>query len=117
MCSDAKNRINRKIKFNHGASPDHIDDLFAMVGIPFITYYPINWQGRGNSRSAIRKRLSGYSRKRNKIAHGMFRSEDAKVSKRQLIIARQTYTRLADRFESLTAENLEKRRGFSPYWG
>ena len=117
LSSAAKKFIKRKLGQNHGASSEHIDQLFMMVGIPFITYCKINWPGKGNSRSAIRDRLGEYTKKRGQIAHGKFRQCDARVTRRHLNNSRATYFRLAERLEVITAENLKKRRYKSPYWG
>ena len=41
--------IERSIKGSHGANTNHINSLFGLVGIPWITYENIGWQKKSAS--------------------------------------------------------------------
>lgn len=102
--------IERAIKDSHGANTRHITGLFSLVGIPWITYEAIGWQGR--SPADIRKELRDMAVMRNKIAHGA----NAPVSEGKVKYWRDFVLRFADKLEAITGDHLAKKARTSPPW-
>ena len=94
--------IERAIRDSHGANTKHITGLFSLVGIPWITYEAIGWQGK--SENEVRKELREMAGMRNKIAHGA----NATVSEGKVKYWREFVLRLAERLETMTGDHMAK---------
>ena len=94
--------IERAIRDSHGANTKHITGLFSLVGIPWITYEAIGWQGK--SENEVRKELREMAGMRNKIAHGA----NATVSEGKVRYWREFVLRLAERLETITGDHMAK---------
>lgn len=94
--------IERAIRDSHGANTKHITGLFSLVGIPWITYEAIGWQGK--SANEARKELREMAGMRNKIAHGA----NATVSEGKVKYWREFVLRLAERLETITGDHMAK---------
>jgi len=102
--------IERAIRDSHGANTKHITSLFSLVGIPWITYEIIGWQGK--SAADIRKELREMAGMRNKIAHGA----NATVSEGKVKQWRDFVLRFAEKLESITGDHLAKKVNTDPPW-
>lgn len=94
--------IERAIRDSHGANTKHITSLFSLVGIPWITYEAIGWQGK--SAAEIRKELREMAGMRNKIAHGA----NASVSEGKMKYWRDFILRFAEELEAITGDRVAK---------
>jgi hypothetical protein len=102
--------IERAIRDSHGANTKHITNLFSLVGIPWITYESIGWQGK--SAADIRKELREMAGMRNKIAHGA----NAAVSEGKVKYWRDFVLRFAEKLESITGDHLATKVNTDPPW-
>jgi len=92
--------IERSIRDSHGANTKHITSLFSLVGIPWITYEAIGWQGK--SAAEIRKEIREMAGMRNKIAHGA----NASVSEGKVKYWRDFVLRFAEKLETITGDRM-----------
>ena len=102
--------IERAIRDSHGANTKHITSLFSLVGISWITYEAIGWQGK--SAADIRKELREMAGMRNKIAHGA----NATVSEGKVKYWREFVLRFAEKLESITGDHLAERSSTGRPW-